>query len=145
MSVRPVGLVAALLAGLVIAGCGTSDSADVAKIKRVVTSELNDLAAGKGGAACALATPAGQAELAGGTSAHSCAAAIDLASSRLTPAIKEGLRTVQINKVTVTNGSATVSDTDITSKQGNLKGFLQPASAPTVLTEQPDGSWEIAG
>jgi hypothetical protein len=143
--IRLTGLIATVVACGILAGCGSSDSADTAKIKRVVTQELSDLAAGNGAAACALATPAGQAQLASGSTAHTCAAAIDLASSRLPAQVKEGLRTAQIKKVTITNGSATVSDADITSTQGTLTGFLDPASAPTVLTEQPDGSWEIAG
>jgi hypothetical protein len=143
--IRLAGPIATLLAGLVVGGCGTSESADTAKIKRVVTSELADLAAGKGGAACALATPLGQVQLASGSSAHTCSAAVDEASGKLSAEVKDGLRTAQVNKVTITGGSATVSDADITSTQGSLTGFLDPASAPTVLTKQPDGSWEIAG
>ncbi|HEX3873096.1 MAG TPA: hypothetical protein VHW26_03045 [Solirubrobacteraceae bacterium] len=145
MRIRLAGLTATLVTGCVLAGCGSSETADTAKIKRVVTSELADLAAGKGGAACALATPLGQAQLASGSSAHTCSAAIDEVSAHLSAAIKDGLRTAQVNKVTITGGSATVSDADITSTQGSLRGFLNPASAPTVLTKQPDGSWEIAG
>ena len=37
------------------------------------------------------------------------------------------------------------NNADITSTQGSLSGFLDPASTPTVLVKQPVGSWKIAG
>jgi hypothetical protein len=139
-------VIAGLLAGGVLAGCGGGASAaDAAKVAQTVKRELGYLAAGNGAAACALATPSGQTELAGASPSHTCAEAIDLVSQNLPPAVKLGLQTAVVKKVTINGGSATVSNADITSTQGNLSGFLGAGSAPTVLTEQPDGSWEIAG
>jgi hypothetical protein len=140
-----VGVIGAVVGGALLAGCGSSNGADTAKITQTVTSELRDLANGNGTAACGLATPSGQAELAGASPAHSCAAAIELVSAHLSAQIKLGLQTAEVKQVTISGGSATVSDADITSKQGDLTGFLSPSSAPTVLTKQPDGSWKIAG
>jgi len=139
-------VVATLLAGLLAAACGSVDtSADAAKIRQTVTKELGDLARGDGAAACALATPTGQTELAAGSPRKSCVEAINLVSQNLAPEVKQGLMTVQVNKVTITDGSATVSNADITSTQGSVASFLDPAATPTVLVKQPDGSWKIAG
>ncbi|HEY5198340.1 MAG TPA: hypothetical protein VIJ51_15070 [Solirubrobacteraceae bacterium] len=139
-------VIAGLLAGGLVAGCAAGGStADAGKVAQTVTRELGDLAAGNGAAACALATPTGQTELASASPNHKCAQAIELVSQNLTPAVRLGLKTAVVKKVTINGGSATVSNADITSTQGSLSGFLGPGSAPTVLTKQPDGSWEIAG
>lgn len=137
---------ATVVAGAVLAGCGATDTtADAAKIKQTIVSELADLANGNGAAACALATPTGQTELASGSPHKSCAEAITKVSQNLPADVKLGLQHAQVNKVVITGGSATVSNADITSTQGNASSFLTPASAPTVLVKQPDGSWKIAG
>ncbi len=135
-----------LLFGLLGAGCGGADTgADAAKIKQTVTQELGDLARGDGPGACALATPTGQTELASASPHKTCPEAITLVSQNLAPEVKQGLLSVKVNKVTITGGSATVNNADITSTQGTVSSFLDPASAPTVLVKQPDGSWKIAG
>jgi hypothetical protein len=135
-----------VLAGVLLAGCGSStSSADAAKIEQTVMAELADLANGNGAAACALATPTGQTELASASPNHTCVAAIDLVSENLSPAIKQALLHAKVNKVVITGGSATVSNADITSTAGSLTSFLNPSTTPTVLVKQPNGSWEIAG
>jgi hypothetical protein len=127
-------------------GCGSTDTtADAAKIKQTIMAELADLANGNGAAACALATPTGQTELASASPHKSCAEAITLVSQNLSPDVKLGLQHAQVNKVVISGGSATVSNADITSSQGNAASFLNPATTPTVLVKQPDGSWKIAG
>jgi len=139
-------VVATLVAALLPAGCGSAENAgDTAKIKQTVMAELGDLARGDGVAACALATPTGRTQLAKGSSSRKCTKAIMLVSQNLAPEVKQGLLSVQVNKVTISGGSATVSNADITSTQGSVSGFLDPASTPTVLVKQPDGSWKIAG
>ncbi len=139
-------VVATLLGGLLAAGCGSADTAaDAAKIKQTVVQELGDLARGDGPAACALATPTGQTELASASPHKTCPEAIALVSQNLAPEVKQGLLSVTVNKVTINGGSATVANADITSTQGNVSSFLDPATAPTVLVKQPDGSWKIAG
>jgi hypothetical protein len=143
---RHTWVLATLLAGLLSAGCGGVDtSGDAAKIRQTVTQELGDLARGDGPGACALATPTGQTELASGSPHKTCSEAITLVSQNLAPEVKQGLLSVKVNKVTISGGSATVSNADITSTQGSVSSFLDPASAPTVLVKQPDGSWKIAG
>jgi hypothetical protein len=143
---KTAGLLAAVLAGGLLVGCGgSSNTADATKVAETVMHELGYLAEGNGSAACALATPTGQTELASASPNHTCAQAINLVSQNLSAEVKLGLRTAEVKKVTVNGGSATVSNADITSTQGNLRSFLGPASAPTVLTKQPNGTWMIAG
>jgi hypothetical protein len=135
-----------VVAGAVLAGCGGTDTtADTTKITQTIMSELADLANGNGAAACALATPTGQTELASASPHKSCAEAISIVSQHLTPDVKLGLQHAQVHKVVISGGSATVSNADITSSQGNATSFLNPTSTPTVLVKQPDGSWKIAG
>jgi hypothetical protein len=143
---RQWGAVAIVVGGLALGGCGSTDNTgDTAKIKQAVMAELGDLARGDGAAACALATPTGQTELANASPHKTCIEAITLVSQNLAPEVKQGLLTAQVRKVTISGGSATVSNADITSTQGNASSFLNPASTPTVLVKQPDGSWKIAG
>lgn len=144
MRIRLLVLIATLLIGLLVAGCGSGNSADAQAVAKTVTQEFADLAAGNGAGACALATPGGQTLLASGTH-HTCADAINLVSQNLPDQVRLGLRTAVVKKVTINGGSATVSPADITSTQGSLTGFLSPNSAPTVLTKQPNGAWQIAG
>jgi hypothetical protein len=94
---------------------------------------------------CSLATPAGLAKLAGELHGLSCPQTVALIAQHLSPSLKAAFRTVIVNKVTISGDSATVQDADITSSEGSLAGFTQPGSAPTMLQEQPDGSWKISG
>jgi hypothetical protein len=132
------------LAALAFAGCGSSVS-DATKVKQVLTREMAALAAGDGATACSLATAAGQAKLSRAVPGATCREVIALLASRLPAAIKEGLTSAQITKVTVSGNTATVQDADITSTRGSLSGFLQPRSAPTTFQKQPDGNWKISG
>ncbi len=144
MRFRPVVLILAVAGGSILAGCASSNGPEVTKVDQTVQRELADLAAGDGAGACALATPSGRTLLAAGTHDR-CVDAINLISQSLAPQVKLGLRTAVVRKVTINAGTATVSPADITSTQGSLSGFLDPSAAPTVLTEQPDGSWLLAG
>jgi hypothetical protein len=144
MRVLHAGATAVLLAGSLVAGCG-SGSDDTARVKQTMTRELKSAADGDGATACSLATPSGQAKLARAVPGSTCEQVISLLSQRLPSQVKEGLRSAEIKKVTVNGDTATVQDADITSARGNLGGFLQPGSPPTILTKQPDGTWKISG
>jgi primosomal replication protein N len=70
---------------------------------------------------------------------------VKLVSEHLSPQQKAGLESVQVKNVVVSGNQATVSDADLTSAHGTLKGFINPKSPPTKLTKQSDGSWKLSG
>jgi hypothetical protein len=130
----------------VLAACGGgSSNNDAAQVKQTVTRAFRALATGDGATLCSLATPAGQKTLAAGLPHSTCAAVVKAVSVHLSPQQKAGLESVQIKKVVVNGIHATVSDADLTSARGTLKGFINPNSPPTKLTKQSDGSWELSG
>lgn len=137
--------VAALLAAVALAGCGGRESNDVAAVKKTLTRTLSALADGDGATVCSLATPSGQAELRSAVPGATCEHVVRLVATKLTPELKDGLRSAHINMVTVHERTATVDDRDITSTRGNLKGFRDPGSPATVFMKQPDGTWKISG
>jgi ketosteroid isomerase-like protein len=134
---------AAVVAVMANSGSRGGDG-DIAKVKQTLTREMMAVAAGDSATACSLATPAGQARLARAVSGGSCEEVITLVAKHLPPALKAGLESAKVNRVTISGDTATVQDSDITSTRGSLAGFLQPGSAPTVFQKQPDGSWKIA-
>jgi hypothetical protein len=138
--------------GALIAACGSSSSSgsgsgssDVAAVKSTLQRAFRAVSAGDGPGFCSLATPAGQKTLARAIPNASCATVIRKVSTQLSPTQKAALNSIQIKKVKISGRRATVSAADITSTHGSLKGFLQPNSAPSVLTKQPDGTWKISG
>jgi hypothetical protein len=110
-----------------------------------MTHELMAVARGDGVTACSLATPTGQARLAKSIPGATCRQVVSLLADRLSPAIKDGLGSAHVTRVTISGDTATVQDSDISSTRGSLAGLLQPGSPPTVLTKQPDGTWKISG
>jgi hypothetical protein len=143
LSIRLLGAVAV---SAVLAACGGgSSNNDAAQVKQTVTRAFRALATGDGATLCSLATPAGQKTLAAGLPHSTCAAVVKAVSVHLSPQQKAGLESVQIKKVVVNGIHATVSDADLTSVRGTLKGFINPNSPPTKLTKQSDGSWELSG
>jgi hypothetical protein len=143
LSIRLLG---AVLVSASLAACGGgSSSNDVAQIKQTVSRAFGALATGDGATLCSLATPAGQKELASGLPHSTCAAVVKLVSVHLSPQQKAGLESVQVKKVEINGNQATVSDADLTSARGTLKGFIDPKSPPTKLTKQSDGSWKLSG
>jgi hypothetical protein len=143
LSIRLLGAVA-LSAVLAACGGGSSNN-DAAQVKQTVTRAFRALATGDGATLCSLATPAGQKTLAAGLPHSTCAAVIKAVSDHLSPQQKAGLESVQIKKVEINGNQATVSDADLTSARGTLKGFINPNSPPTKLTKQSDGSWKLSG
>jgi hypothetical protein len=134
--------------GALLAACGSSSSSssgDASAVKSTLKRAFHAVATGDGPGFCSLATPAGQKTLANAIPNASCATVIRKVSTQLSAAQKAALNSVQIKKVKITGSQATVSASDITSTSGSLKGFLQPGSAPSVLTKQSDGSWKISG
>ncbi len=131
----------------VLAACGggSSSNNDAAQVKQTVTRAFRALAIGDGATVCSLATPAGQKTLAAALPHSSCPQVIKLVSVHLSPQQKAGLESVQVKKVEVNGIHATVSDADLTSAHGTLKGFINPNSPPTKLTKQSDGSWKLSG
>jgi hypothetical protein len=140
--------VAALVAAAV-AGCGGANATD-ARVTRTVTRAFAAVADGDGATVCDLTTPAGRAQLAaagaaGGGGGGGCAAVVGRVSGELAPETKLALRDVHIAHVTVRGATATIAARDISARRGSLAGFLDPDSAPTVLTRGRDGSWRISG
>jgi len=137
------GLLATLVASVALAGCG--GTSDATKVEQTVTRAFRALATGAGATLCSLATPAGQKTLAAAVPHSTCENVIKLVSVHLTASQKAALESVKIKKVTISGDHATVSDADLTSAHGSLKGFIQSGSAPTKLTKQSDGSWKLSG
>jgi hypothetical protein len=142
-----IRLLAAVAVSAALAACGGSSSTnnDAAQVKQTVSRAFSALATGDGPTLCSLATPAGQKELASGLPHSTCAAVVKLVSEHLSPQQKAGLESVQVKNVVVSGNQATVSDADLTSAHGTLKGFINPKSPPTKLTKQSDGSWKLSG
>jgi nitrous oxide reductase accessory protein NosL len=140
-----IRLLAAVAVSAVLAACGGSGNNDAAQVKQTVTRAFRALATGDGAILCSLATPAGQKTLAAGLPHSTCAAVVEAVSVHLSAQQKAGLESVQIKKVEVSGIHATVSDADLTSARGTLKGFINPNSPPTKLTKQSDGSWKLSG
>jgi hypothetical protein len=141
---KRVTLIFAVSLGLVAAGCGGSGGSDSAKITHVVETAFHDVAAGNGTGFCSLATTAGQATLAKTVPGYTCAKVVNLVSQHLSSAQKAGLTHAHVKRASVNGSSATVSDADVTTTQGTLKGFLD-GKTPTRLSKQSDGSWKISG
>jgi hypothetical protein len=139
-------LALAVWIAVIAAGCGASAhprATSAAQVKLTVRTALGDLADGNGQAFCALATPAGQAKLAGTLHGYTCPTLVQLVAGHLSPATRIGLRHVQVRAVTVRGATATVRAADITATAGSLKGFLNDGGTPTTLIRQRDGSWKI--
>jgi hypothetical protein len=148
LSVRFLGirLLAAVAVSAALAACGGgSSNNDAAQVKQTVSRAFRALATGDGATLCSLATAAGQQELASGLPHSTCAAVVKLVSEHLSPQQKAGLESVQVKNVVINGNHATVSDADLTSAHGTLKGFINPNSPPTKLTKQSDGSWKLSG
>ena len=147
MITRRLPLAVAVAAGIAAAGCGTASDHGVgaAQVKRTVQAALGHLATGDGSAFCALATPAERARLARVFARRNCAAAMHAVGSALSPVHRAALRHVEVNRVTVTGATATVSAADIATPDDPGKGFLSDDGKPTILVRRPDGRWLING
>lgn len=136
-------------ASAVLAGCGssgqTSTNADVQHAKATVVRAFHALASGDGATVCSLTTASGRRTLAASLPHASCAKVVALASRRLTPAQRAALASIEVKHVAVSGRRAAVTDADLRSRHGSLQGFINPSSAPTALSKQPDGSWKISG
>jgi hypothetical protein len=133
---------------LIVAGCGSTHSrdgrpGDAAQVRRTVEMALSDLAHADGAAFCALATRAGQAQLARTLPGYSCAKLIKFVGDHLSQPARTGLLHARVGRVTISGSTAEVSAADITASQGSIKGFLNDGGKPTRLIRQPDGSWKI--
>ncbi len=133
--------------GAVLAGCGGASlpSGEAAKAAQTLTRAFHALGIGDGATVCSLATAAGQQTLASAVPHSSCGKVVKIVSAHLTSNQRAALGSVQVKSVTVTGNQATVRARDISSTSGSFKGFLDPRSAPTKLSRQPDGSWKISG
>ena len=136
----------ALAIALGAAGCG--GSGDDQAVKQTVQHFLAAIGRGDGKAACALVTPAGQAALAAqiaalthATHTVSCDLILTEIAKLLPPAAKQGLESVQVQKVTVKGNMATVQSRDIHATKGNASAFLS-GSAPTRLVKV-GGTWKV--
>jgi hypothetical protein len=144
---RRLPLAVALAAGIAAAGCGTASTggAGEAQVRHTVQTALSALAAGDGQAFCALATPAERARLTRALGSANCPAAMHAVGAGLTPAHRAALRHVEVSRVTVTGGQATVRAADIATPADPGRGFLSDDGKPTTLVRRPDGSWLISG
>jgi hypothetical protein len=139
----------ALGLSVLLAACGSGATAPAgrseARAKATITRAFHALARGDGATVCSLTTDAGRKILAASVPHASCEKVVALASRRLTPAQRAALASVVIRHVRVSGGQATITDADVTARRGSLKGFIDPHSEPTRLSQQPDGSWKISG
>src|SRR6202012_5596892 len=105
------------------AGCGGggggSSDRDSGRIIHTVQTALADLARGDGAAFCALAPPAGQAQLAGARPGVSCPRLVALAGSRLSSSTRAGLLHARVAHVTVHGATATVAASDLHASAGS--------------------------
>jgi hypothetical protein len=143
---RRLSPAAALSLSVVAVGCGGGGAgamAQTAQVKQTVRAALADLARGDGRAFCALATPAGQAKLAGTLPGYDCAKLVAYVGDHLSPAAKQGLLHAQVRRVTIAGATARVLSADIIATEGSLKGVLNDNGKPTTLIRQSNGSWKI--
>jgi hypothetical protein len=129
-----------------VAGCGGSGEDQA--VKQTMQRFLGAIGRGDGKAACAFVTPAGQAALAQqiaalthATHTVSCQLILTQIAHLLPPAAKQGLESVQVQKVTVKGNTATVFSRDIHPTKGNASAFLS-GSAPTKLVKV-GGDWKV--
>jgi hypothetical protein len=141
-------LVTALALTVILAGCGGSSAPanpQIAKVKTTVIRAFRALADGDGETVCALSTAAGRKTLAASLPHTSCAKVVTLASKRLTASQRAALASIVVRHVAIQSGRAAVTDSDLGSRHGSLKGFIDPGSEPTRLGQQADGSWKLSG
>jgi hypothetical protein len=136
----------ALVVALGAAGCG--GSGDDQAVKQTMQRFLGAIGRGDGKAACALVTPSGQAALAQqiatlthATHTVSCQLILTEIAKLLPPAAKQGLESVQVQKVTVKGNTATILSRDVHATKGNASAFLS-GSAPTKLVKV-SGAWKV--
>jgi hypothetical protein len=142
-------LLLALGLSAVVAACGSGATAPAgrteARAKAAISRAFRALASGDGATVCSLTTAAGRKTLAASVPHASCEKVVALASGRLTRAQRAALASVVIRHVAVSGDQATVTGADVTARRGSLKGFIDPHSEPTHLSEQANGSWKISG
>jgi hypothetical protein len=110
-----------------------------------VQTALGDLASGDGRAFCRLVTPPERARLARALARPTCAAAMHAVGAGLTPAHRAALRHVEVNRVTVSGTTASVSAAEIATPGDPGRGFLNDDGKPTTLVRRADGRWLISG
>jgi hypothetical protein len=139
-----------LVLALALAGCGSSGSGDEVAVKATTVKFLGYLAQGNGPSACKLVTPHGQASLAAQVAAAtqskqalSCEQIVTNLSQLLPAAVRSGLLSAQVKRVTVQGTTASVQDSDITSTTGNLSAFLKGGQATRL--RKVNGVWQIDG
>jgi hypothetical protein len=145
---RRLGCAASIALAVALGASGCGGSGDDQAVKQTVQHFLADIGRGDGKAACALVTPAGQAALATqiatlthATHTVSCQLFLTEIAKLLPPAAKQGLESVQVQKVTVNGNSATVLSRDIHATKGNASAFLS-GGAPTKLVKV-GGAWKV--
>jgi hypothetical protein len=146
VTLRRASLAAAVLLGVVAAGCGSSGSPSpqAVAVERTVSASLADLARSDGHAFCALMTAAGRRSLARTLHGYTCAALMAMVAEHMSPEQRAALGHVRVSGVSVHGDVALVSAADLHSPGEALDGIFSPRSAPTKLIRISDNTWRIA-
>jgi len=142
---RTASLITALL--LTVAACGKSESAE-AKAKATVTGFFDDVAGGKGDAACSRLTGAAVRELSAAAfvmqAPASCPEAVKLVNDQISDDEKKALRSATVNRVTIAGDKATVNDDDIELELKGQTGLFRNNNPKPVELEKSGDDWKIS-
>lgn len=148
LSRRRTGVVLVLLiTGMGLAGCGGSESAED-EVKSTVTGFFDDVAGGKGEAACARLTGSAVQELSAAAfllqAPASCPEAVKLVNDQLGNDEKAALRSAKVNRATITGDKATVADSDIQLELDGRSGLFRNNDPKPLALEKSGDDWRIS-
>ena len=140
-------LAALLLAVIGVAGCGESES-DEDKVESTIAGFFDDVAGGKGDAACARLTGSAVRELSAAAfllqAPASCPEAVKLVNDQLSEDEKDALRSAKVNRVVVTADKATVADSDIEVELKGQSGLFRNNNPKPWELEKSGDDWKIS-
>lgn len=145
---RTAAVLAALLVAVIgVAGCGESES-DEDKVEATVTGFFDDVAGGKGDAACARLTGSAVRELSAAAfllqAPASCPEAIKLVNDQLSDDEKDSLKSAKVNRAIVTGDRATVADSDIEVELEGQSGLFRNNDPKPWQLEKAGDDWKIS-
>lgn len=145
MSLRRASLAAAVLLGVVAAGCGStaSPSPQATAVERTVSASLADLSRADGRAFCSLMTASGRDKLAHTLHGYTCTSLMSMIALNLSPQQRAALAHVSVSGVTVRGDTALVSVTDL-HLNDVVEGVFSPKAGPTELIRVSHNTWRIA-
>ncbi len=145
MRLRRATLAAAVLLGVIAAGCGStaSPSPQVTAVERTVSASLSDLSRADGRAFCSMMTAAGRYRLAHTVHGYSCASLMSTIALNLSSEQRAALAHVAVSGVIVHGGTALVSVNDLHLSDA-VEGAFSAKTGPTELIRVSHNTWRIA-